>query len=146
MAVATTIGICVPTIRDASIRRFIAAWAPHWTNAPEGRVILFVYEDRAVRTFALPASPGLRVEHTSHEDIPRVLGKDEWIIPRGSGACRSFPMYLAWQSGAEYIVTLDDDCLPDGENGQQFLATHLAAFARDRWFRTMAGDEPRGIP
>ncbi len=55
-------------------------------------------------------------------------------------------MYLAWWSGCDYVMTLDDDCYPEPEGGVPFVERHLAAFARDRWFRPILGDEVRGIP
>lgn len=66
-------------------------------------------------------------------------------------------MFLAWQAGCDYIVTLDDDCLPtdphaasgsngNGSSGERFLSGHLEAFDLDVWFRTLDGDDPRGIP
>jgi hypothetical protein len=141
-----TVGICVPTVREQSAREFLAAWTPHWrADASSVSVRVFLHEDRPARTFQ-PSAGGLRLEHTAHSDIDRELGEYAWIIPRGSGACRSFPMYLAWKAGCEYIVTLDDDCHPDSGNGERFLDEHLVGFQRDRWFRTIAGDEPRGIP
>ena len=106
---------------------------------------LFVHEDNPARRFTLSEVEGLTLQHTCHADIKARLNSTEWIIPRRSGACRSFPMYLAWEAGCEYIITLDDDCLP-GEEGERFLETHLEAFEQDRWFRTASGERVRGIP
>ncbi len=55
-------------------------------------------------------------------------------------------MYLAWKNGCEYIITLDDDCYPQACPKHSFIERHLQAFKRDRWFRTIEGDQPRGIP
>ena len=57
-----------------------------------------------------------------HSDIKKDLGKSDWIIPSRSSACRSYGYYKAWQAGADYIYTLDNDCFPDGSD---FLAGHL---------------------
>lgn len=57
-----------------------------------------------------------------HDDIEDDLGIDAWIIPTRSSACRSYGYYKAWQRGADYIYTLDNDCYPDGSdffNGHQ---------------------------
>lgn len=125
--------------------RFLAEWLPHWEAECSLTVRLFVHQDTAERTFLLSAST-VDCLHTSHADISKVLGDAAWIVPRGSGACRSFPMYLAWKAGCDFILTMDDDCYPDGGTGATFLSHHLAAFTQDRWFRTIGGDEPRGIP
>ena len=104
-----------------------------------------MHEDTAGSKTSL-ADVGLRVEQTSHADIDRELGANGWIVPRRSGASRSFPIYLAWKSGCDYVITLDDDCLPvAGEEGA-FIARHLQSFQQDRWFRSVAHDEARGIP
>lgn len=58
------------------------------------------------------AASGVRVLHSAQDDIVRILGAREWIIPRRSAACTSFAMYQAWRAGCEYIVMLDDDCDP----------------------------------
>src|SRR5688572_19525301 len=148
VAGAVTFGVCVPTVREDAIRDFISAWSPHWldTQASPFAVHLFVHEDTPGKTFNLHAPAGLRLVHTAQDDIAPALGANDWIIPRRSGACRSFPMYLAWKRGCDYIVTMDDDCYPDSDGGSRFLQGHLDSFRRDRWFRTIAGDEPRGIP
>ncbi len=142
------IGISVPTVRRESLEGFVAAWQPIWRTLEERfELCLYVHEDHPARSFELTrAAVGLEVVHTSHADLPALLGKRDWIVPRGSGACRSFPMYLAWKDGCEYVVTLDDDCLPAAGERGQFFAEHLAAFGLDRWFRTLDGDDPRGIP
>lgn len=134
------IGVCVPTAREKSIVSFLEAWRPHFDRDD---VLLFVHEDRPSKSFK-PDFPRLR--HTAHDDIDRELGTAGWIIPRRSGACRSFPMYLAWKEGCDYIITLDDDCYPEPAEGAAFIDRHLESFQRDRWFRTIAGDEPRGVP
>lgn len=57
-----------------------------------------------------------------HKDIKKDLGKDEWIIPTQSSACRSYGYYKASQIGATHIYTLDNDCYPDGSS---FLRGHI---------------------
>jgi hypothetical protein len=41
---------------------------------------------------------------------------------------------------------MDDDCYPPEKEGQNFFDAHLSAFEQDRWFRTIDGEHPRGIP
>lgn len=146
MANPVRIGICVPTIGEEATRQFLDAWTPHWRQqACRFDVHVFLHEDRPRRSLD-PGDRPFPLTHTAHEDISRVLGDREWIIPRGTGASRSFPMYLAWKAGCDYIVTLDYDCYPEEGRGDAFLERHLESFSRDRWFRTIAGDEPRGVP
>ena len=142
------LGISVPTIRQEQIETFLARWGAVWrAQEPRPALTVFVHEDRPARSFALSSERfGFELVHTCHADLAGELGAREWIIPRGSGACRSFPMYLAWKHGCDYVITLDDDCLPVEGEGPRFLDGHLEAFALDRWFRTLEGDDTRGIP
>jgi hypothetical protein len=145
----SSIGVCVPTSRPESARIFLEKWASLFDGLLDSRhrILLFIHED-----LEQPALDGLdklkaaSVVHTSRLDIPKVLGAREWIIPRQTGACRSFPMYLAWKEGCEFILTLDDDCYPGPEGVAQFIENHIGAFNLDCWFRTIDGVEPRGFP
>src|SRR5712664_543315 len=100
MANEATIAICVPTVREEAIRDFLDAWSPYWQTCAASSVLvqLFVHEDCPRKTLDPGKRPHLRLTHTAHDDIERELGCREWIIPRASGACRSFPMYLAWKA------------------------------------------------
>jgi hypothetical protein len=140
------VGICVPTVREDAARAFVREWAPHWAADQAHDVRLFIHEDRPSATFDLGVTDPLPCRHSSYADIDHALGGDGWIIPRGSGACRSFPMWLAWKAGCEYVITLDDDCYPHADDGADFIAAHLRSFRQDRWFRTIGGDDPRGVP
>lgn len=56
----------------------------------------------------------LNVTVFDHADIDKDLGKKSWIIPTRSSACRSYGYYKAWQREPDFIITLDNDCYPDG--------------------------------
>lgn len=119
---------------------------PIWNAERAFDIRLFIHEDNPTATFARVASAGVPCTHTSQADIEPTLGGASWIIPKATGACRSFPMYLGWKDGCDFILTMDDDCYPHEGEGDDFVARHVAAFSQDRWFRTIGGDEPRGIP
>src|SRR5438046_317977 len=131
------IGVCVCTIREKEILSFLEAWIPRIAkinNSASGKSIsLFVHEDHPKKEFELPPVDEVPIVHTCHKDIETMLGRHAWIIPRRSGAGRSFPMYLAWKSESEFIITMDDDCYPSEEGGKDFFESHLAAFEQDRW-------------
>jgi reversibly glycosylated polypeptide / UDP-arabinopyranose mutase len=134
--------IVVPTIREASIGRFLELWEPEFRGQ---RVI--VVEDNPDKTFALPTW----VEHYCWEDIDRALQSRAWIIPRRSDCVRSFGYYLAAQSPCDFVVTLDDDCYPEGAYDPSFLGLIAAAldntWVDDRWWNTLDGQVlPRGYP
>src|ERR1043166_4626068 len=109
------IGVCGPAAREESIASFLDAWRPHFDRED---VQLFVHEDRPSKSFEVELP---RFRHTAQDDIDRELGEAAWIIPRGSAACRSFPMYLAWKEGCDYVITLDDDCHPESGEGHTFI-------------------------
>jgi hypothetical protein len=142
------IGICVPTNRIDAVSVFAQEWESVFRYAADQALFLslFIHEDAPKRTEIRRISSVGECSHTCHQDIEAVLGERNWIIPRNSGACRSFPMYLAWKERCDYIVTLDDDCYPGEIEPEQFFTSHLAAFKRDRWFRTIDGVKPRGVP
>ena len=82
-----------------------------------------------------------------HDDIKKDLGKDAWIIPTQSSACRSYGYYKAWQMQATHIYTLDNDCYPDGS---EFIRGHTKNLERqvtlDWVSSTNAFDYTRGFP
>src|SRR5690348_13373121 len=49
----------------------------------------------------------------THKDIDKELGKDAWVISRGTSAVRSYGLYKAWQLKPDMIITLDNDCFPN---------------------------------
>jgi hypothetical protein len=134
--------IVVPTIREASIERFLEQWAAEFSGH---RVI--VVEDNPQRTFALPKW----LEHYSWQDIDERLGDLAWIIPRRSDCVRSFGYYLAAQEDCDFVVTLDDDCYPEDTYKPSFLSLVRDALDRqwedDRWWSTLGGRlRARGFP
>jgi hypothetical protein len=142
MNAAVRATIVVPTIREPSIRRFLELWEAEFRSQ---RVI--VIEDNPEQTFALPNW----VEHYCWEDIDRRLRERAWIIPRRSDCVRSYGYYLATETPCDFILTLDDDCYPEGSYTPSFLALIAAALDHrwpdDRWWSTLEGPIlPRGYP
>jgi hypothetical protein len=77
-------------------------------------------------------------------EIDDRLGKDAWIISRQSSAIRSWGFLKAYWDGADYFITLDDDCLP---HTTDFVDQHLAALNHlGGWMSTITGLRPRGMP
>jgi hypothetical protein len=71
-----------------------------------------------------PSIPeGFDITIYDHNDIKKDLGKNEWIIPSRTSACRSYGYYKAWQLGDEFIATLDNDCYP--EKSDYWVNGHL---------------------
>lgn len=136
-ALADQVVVVVPTIREASIKQFLAAW--QWPCQ------VIVVEDNPEKTFAIGG-----VHHYAWPNIYQDLGKDEWIIPRRTDCIRSYGYWKAYQTGKPYILTLDDDCLPmPGGDATMFLRMHLNNLQPkqiDRWYNTIGGAYPRGYP
>jgi reversibly glycosylated polypeptide/UDP-arabinopyranose mutase len=146
----TSMAVCISTNRGPEIQSFLREWAPFMLLPEHGgkkaRFAVFVHEDHPAKEFSLTSMATIEITHTCQADIEPCLGRNNWIIPRKSGAARSFPMYLAWKAGFDYILTMDDDCLPPEKDPAGFFDAHRSAFHLDRWFRTIDGQEPRGIP
>ena len=82
-----------------------------------------------------------------HSDVKKDLGKNEWIIPTQSSACRSYGYYKAWQRGADAIMTLDNDCFHDGSDFFQGHLDNLSAKVTLDWVpNTSDLDFTRGFP
>lgn len=126
--------IVIPSNRPKGIQDFLAAW-----KFEDAEVI--VVEDGPTRSFALPPE----VRHFSWEEIDSELGDDAWIIPRKTGAIRSYGFLKA---EGDVIVSLDDDCLPVRD--QRFLDLHEQALSSvpqfGAWVSTLDGIKPRGLP
>jgi reversibly glycosylated polypeptide / UDP-arabinopyranose mutase len=142
--IKTRIAICIPSSRKDSMNKFLLEWAPILNSCDKYEITIFVHEDKPQpnAVYTIEAS-NIAIKQTSQLDVEDVLGNAGWIIPRGTSACRSFPMLLAWRAGFEYIFTLDDDCYPQESS---FIEGHLSAFKLDRWFNTIEGDFARGVP
>ncbi len=132
--------IVIPTIRENNINEFLSKWQHEF----KGQDILII-EDNPTKTFNLPSW----VAHFSWEDIDKELGKDSWIIPRRVAGIRSYGFLKAWQKKSQYILTLDDDCLPE-KYEEKFLSLVEKALETkwdsDQWWNTVKGFYPRGYP
>ncbi len=127
--------IIVPTIRENCIKKFLKRWYGEFRDSR-----IYVIEDNPEKTFKLPKW----VDHYSHKDIERDLGKKAWIIPRKTDCVRSYGFWRAYKDGAEVIYTLDDDCYP---TEQSFIQEHLSNLTmQTEWFNTLDGVKPRGMP
>jgi hypothetical protein len=77
---------------------------------------------------AKPKIPaGFNITIYDHKDIEKDLGKNAWIIPTRTSACRSYGYYKAWQRSPLTIVTLDNDCYP--ERSEYFILGHQLALS-----------------
>jgi reversibly glycosylated polypeptide / UDP-arabinopyranose mutase len=127
--------LVVPTIRLASIKNFLDLWNPikDWD-------VTIVVEDNPEKTFDIDVD-----YHFSWKEIDADLLEDSWIISKRDSAIRSYGFYKAYQIGADYIFTLDDDCLP--LNNQKFCQEHINNLEKtSKWCESVLGFRTRGIP
>lgn len=138
----STVALVVPSIREESLKRFIDEWSK---TSLFGCVDLILVEDNPTKTFKPEYGLVWCAAHVAWDRID----EHEWaksIIPRRSDTVRSFGYWLAWAAGYEYIMTLDDDCYPNTD-GDKFFSDHVTALQpRTRWFNTLSGGRPRGLP
>lgn len=131
--------LVVPSNREKCLAEFVSAW--HGKGG-WGRVI--VVEDGPRRTFGVSEVVS---GHYSWTEIEKACGADAWIFSRRDSAIRSFGFLAAWHAGAEYVLTLDDDCYPCEDGPTDFFGAHLEALASHRrWVSSVPGMRVRGLP
>lgn len=103
---------------------------------------MFLVEDAPERSFVSTAT-----NHFAWRDIEKILGEDHWIISRKDSAIRCFGLLAAYHAGAEFVLTLDDDCYPDGRGSEPFMNQHVGwMLTRTRWTSSVPGFIARGYP
>jgi reversibly glycosylated polypeptide/UDP-arabinopyranose mutase len=129
--------LVIPTNRPGHLQEFLEAWRP-WPWS-----LIVVIEDGPRVTIEPPAGE-CAVEVYSWAEIDTALAEPR-IISRRDSAIRAFGFWVAWQRGAELIVTLDDDCYPAA--GSDLMAEHAANLdATPAWQSTVPGLRVRGLP
>jgi len=135
--------VVVPTIRP----EVISAFCEHWVDPSLNVSFIFVHDAPEV-----PPDMPDGVTHLCWGDIDAELGERRWIIPRMSDCVRSFGFLHAKWMGANYICSMDDDCLTAYNTPELHWRTHLNPLIRglsptysttgfhDEWYR------PRGLP
>ena len=129
--------LVVPTIRETSIKQFLKSWR----SGPNKWDQIFVVEDNPKKTFNIDVD-----HHVSWEEIEEDLGEDAWVISRRDSAIRSYGFLLAYRSGADYIFTLDDDCIEPN------FITHLVdqhiknMEETPKWIGSVPDQRTRGLP
>jgi len=134
--------IVVPTNREKTIREFLKSWETEFASAH-----IFVVEDNATRSFDLGDCSN--VTHFAWEHIDHDLGRESWIIPRGSDCIRSYGYFKAYSECPDLIITMDDDCYPTPDQ-THFIERHWKRIQmggeREAWCATGTGTISRGVP
>lgn len=138
--------VVVPTCRPERISAFVQAWR----NFRTGDVVpdLYLIVDRPPTDYDRDQLP----EHAvvfDWADTAEFFADDQHIFSRRDSACRSIGFYLAWLEGCDFIVTIDDDCLPV-EGQEDLVRGHCEAMAAAQfqhpWHSTVDGLRLRGLP
>lgn len=147
------ISIVVPTIRENSIKRFIEEWRNIFA---EHKANLILVEDNPDPTFEIKSNKKFNIYYYSWVDIEKDLGKDSWIIPRRSGAIKSYGFWKAYKMKSDLIIALDDDCYPIENYIKNFQKGDLIkiytenlfekSFKENAWVSTIEKIRPRGLP
>lgn len=147
--------LIVPSIRQNSLEKFISEWE---RNDILLHTDILVMEDNPLPTLDIRKSAKIGMNRLSWADIDSALGDDSWIIPRRSDTVRSFAYFVVGKNRQAYqergldnsiIYTLDDDCYPHQTAGGpvDIIRGHREALeGRSRWFNTLNGGKPRGLP
>jgi reversibly glycosylated polypeptide/UDP-arabinopyranose mutase len=115
-----------------------------WDHHPFSQII--IVEDNPTKTFPITKDIS-RIHHYSWKEIDESLGGDSWIISRCDAAIRNFGFWIAWKSEADYIFSLDDDCIPSQESGSSFMFKHLEVLNNTpRWCGSIVNQRTRGLP
>lgn len=131
--------LVIPSNRADQLDEFFAAWE---ASGQADWDVVILSEDSETRRMQ-PRCPW-PLHHFAHDDMDERLGDDAWIISKGDSARRCFGFLIACELGAEWILTLDDDCRPWPATGP-ICAAHLAAM-RFTQCQPTAGMRTRGLP
>lgn len=94
-----------------------------------------------------PAIPeAFNITVSTWKDIDADLGENAWIIPRRTSAVRSYGYWKAWQQGYDHIITLDNDCYPDGSEFIQGHIGNLTSKVTLDWVPSAGTMFTRGFP
>lgn len=143
------IAVVVPTIRPERILKWVDKWAMQLARADQVIIVSDTPEP------VIEVSRQLRRlgrKMYCWRDIDNEMGEDAWIIPRQTSAVKAYGFLKAYQSGADVIWTLDDDCYP--EEGVDYLKRLDEVFGLhvpdQSWWTTLriGGHQPypRGYP
>lgn len=123
--------LVVPSCRSDSLHRFLNSWD------------LSQFDDIIIVEDAKKKSDlGIKY-HYSWKEIDEDLKDKSWIIGRKNSAIKSYGFLKAYQMGADYIFTLDDDTTGDNN----FVKSHIHNMELTaKWGTTVDGLVVRGIP
>jgi len=133
--------VVIPTIRTLT---FLREWKDQFSNCH-----IIIVEDHPTIQIETPTVHSLGVFHYAWKNIASDFGNDEWIFSRKNAGIRSYGFWKAYTSGADIIITLDDDCYPVEDGFVNQHIDNLSAETPERWINTYPHSNfvyTRGIP
>lgn len=129
--------LVVPSIRENHFQQFLRAWSGlgYWDA-------VFLVEDNPKASFVWQMGPNDR--HFSWQEIEEITSPRHWIFSRRDSAIRCFGFLAAYWSGADYVLTLDDDCFPDSDG--YIFSDHINAMEGSTKWSPTCGFATRGVP
>lgn len=129
--------LVIPTNRIESFKEFQRAWCmKDWDTT-------IVVEDNPSRDKNFISD-----YHYSWKEIKEYMG-DSWkIISRQDSAIRSFGFLVAYNLGADYIFSMDDDCRPNfSYSVHNWCEQHIDCLENHkRWMTSVPDCRTRGLP
>ncbi len=142
-----SVALVVPTIREQSIISFLDNWVSIWSCQSKYKIVLLIVEDNPYQSFQIP-NYDIEIQHYCWKDIVADFGNNEWIISRRSDTVRNYGYYKAYRLNPDFVMTLDDDCLP--YNNEDVVEQHITNFEvtcnEPAWSNTIINVKPRGFP
>ena len=137
--------LVIPSNREGCLKRFFDVW-----EGRGGWDRVIVVEDNPIPTFnVMEMGKDEYAYHYSWKEIDEILGQNSWIISHRDSAIRCFGFLEAYKMGAEYVLTLDDDCYPDPvgyEEGTLFDEHIFRMNGYSKWMASVPGCCTRGTP
>ena len=99
------IAVVVPTIREEKLKEFLSVWT-------------LLFEKHNVRLYVVRDGKNPTV---NGESVKSVMGKYSDLIYNFNDGVRNLGFAKAYKDGADVIVSLDDDVLPEGDTIQAHL-------------------------
>jgi len=114
------IAVVVPTIREEKLKEFISAWRSLFVKH---RIVLYVVfdgEKPRIERVDFRNDPN-SVQIVDEFSLEHVMGKYSNLIYNFNDGVRNLGFAKAYKDGADIIISLDDDVLPEGDPIQDHL-------------------------
>jgi reversibly glycosylated polypeptide/UDP-arabinopyranose mutase len=137
--------LVIPSNRPERLADFFKSWGDRggWDS------IIVIQDKPKVSDSDFVVTDGHEGLQFAWDAIDATMKDKAWIFSRRDAAIRAYGFYQAWACGADYVLTLDDDCYPKNTK-DIFLKTlfdrHIAAMNEHKRWTGSCPFRTRGIP